>query len=605
MTEENIPYLEPMASSQDEVLEYLTNAPSGITFIHGKAGTGKTHLIRNLAEKIRGCQILTPTNLATTLYKYARTIHSFFYDAFDRLDEGYQNPKNVTDASVAGFANALFDISILVIDEISMVRADTFEMMHEICRVAMHNDKPFGGIPVVVVGDLFQLPPIVESQAVKDYLMDEYSGIYFFNSHVIQNNLDKIRLFELTRSYRHSGDNEYVSLLDEFRRPLSSNEKITLLNRLNSRVVDKVPDNVIYIASSNEQVRKVNAMRLDQLPGDIETLEAEYTVRSLDGSRLITLRHSDLPCNEDIHPIIVPSGYESLFSYKIGAKVVFCKSSRFWGYKNGEFGEIIEYCASERCFRIKKENTGVVIKFPHPDDPTGSKQMTDYRYEMKYDPKSKKLQRIKPYIQKTTRYPIKLAYAFTIHKSQGQTYDKVIIDLSSHLFASGQLYVALSRVRSLDGLFLTKPIVYSDIISDNEIFYFLFDLRVRNNAQNNPILRRPKGQKITPLSRSFIAFVDKNELDPGVAHFLIHVVSCYSDLIVNGMVELAAQELMKVVRLICSSYETNLYDQLIKVHATDLTSAAKCNLLFNTIFEIYTEVVKGPKKQLITDNKFG
>ncbi len=186
--------------------------------------------------------MLTPTNLAAKLYVFGRTLHSFFYPCFDDLNEGYQNPANVTEASTVGFRGTLENVRMLVIDEISMVRADTFEMMHEICRVAMGNDRPFGGIPVVVVGDMFQLPPIVASEAEYAYLMKEYGGIYFFNSHVIQDNIDKIRLFELNKSYRQQNDEQFSEILDAFRQPLSSQQKIELLQKLNTRVVDNLPD---------------------------------------------------------------------------------------------------------------------------------------------------------------------------------------------------------------------------------------------------------------------------------------------------------------------------------------------------------------------------
>lgn len=224
---ENIQYIEPVPSTQEEVLDYLMQNPSGITFVHGKAGSGKSYLIRKIENQIQGCQVLTPTNLAATLYSRARTLHSFFYKCFDNLEEGYQNPQNVTEASTLGF-NALDGVSMLVFDEISMVRSDTFEMMHEICRTIKHNNLPFGGIPVVLVGDLFQLPPIVTTAAENEYLNKEYGGIYFFNSHVIQNNIKDIRLFELTKSFRQQNDANYLRILDAFRKPLTSAENSPL-----------------------------------------------------------------------------------------------------------------------------------------------------------------------------------------------------------------------------------------------------------------------------------------------------------------------------------------------------------------------------------------
>lgn len=155
---DNIPmtYVTPVTSTQQEVLDYLNNNPQGITFIHGKAGCGKTYLINKIESANRGCQVLTPTNLAATLYRRARTLHSFFWKGFDKLEEGYQNTANITPAKASSMSYELSKITMLVFDEISMVRADTFEMMNRICQKAKRNSLPFGGIPVVVVGDLFQ-----------------------------------------------------------------------------------------------------------------------------------------------------------------------------------------------------------------------------------------------------------------------------------------------------------------------------------------------------------------------------------------------------------------------------------------------------------------
>lgn len=244
--------------SQEDVLKYLKEIPSGITFVHGKAGCGKTYLIKKLVSEVCGCQVLTPTNLAASLYHGARTIHSFFYGVLDDLDEGYQNPQNLTAVKIGSIGIILKNIELLIIDEISMVRADLFEMMNQICQKALSNDKPFGGIPVVLVGDLFQLPPIVSEGAVMEYLKREYGGIHFFNSHVISKELQQVKFFELTKSYRQANDPAFVEILDAFRQPLSPQRKIELMNAINSRVTNNLPSDAIYVASSNEEVRQVN-----------------------------------------------------------------------------------------------------------------------------------------------------------------------------------------------------------------------------------------------------------------------------------------------------------------------------------------------------------
>ncbi|MDE6298525.1 MAG: AAA family ATPase, partial [Muribaculaceae bacterium] len=164
----------PVSSTQKDVLGYLKHFHPGITFIHGKAGCGKTHLIKQIEARNPGCQVVVPTNLAASLYRRARTIHSLFHAGFDNVEEGIQNPLNITPAKASAMAIKLSGISMLVVDEISMVRADTFEMMHRLCQAARENNLPFGGLQVVVVGDLFQLPPVVSDEAIHNYQINDY-----------------------------------------------------------------------------------------------------------------------------------------------------------------------------------------------------------------------------------------------------------------------------------------------------------------------------------------------------------------------------------------------------------------------------------------------
>ena len=586
-------------SSQDDVIKYLRSIPSGITFVHGKAGCGKTHLIKKLVSEISGCQVLVPTNLAASLYNGARTLHSFFYGAFDSLDEGYQNPQNLSPEKVAGIRGVLSSIRLLVIDEISMVRSDLFEMMHQICQMALGNGQPFGGIPIVLVGDMFQLPPIISDDAVLEYLKNEYGGVYFFNSHIIQAELQKIKLFELTKSYRHENDSSFVSILDSFRQPMSPQKKVEIMNVLNSRVTTPLPSDAIYIASSNEEVRQVNTQKLSELPGTITTLDAEYTIQKKDGSGYVVIKHGQLPCEEDIFDIIVPSAYDAQLSFKKGARVVLCKSSKYWGYVNGDFGIIENF--NDDYFTIKLD-TGRIIQCPNPNDRYKSQQKTEYRYEMVYDPAKHHLVRKTPFIQKTTQYPIKLAYAFTIHKAQGQTYEKVIVDLNSHIFAPGQLYVALSRAKSLQGLFLTKPITYSDIISDESVFDFLNKIRGFNGI--SVLSTQNVGNKaLNSLSYNFSYFVSNHEKSPSSKEYIIHSLNCFDTLIQFEEYEKAYGELQKVIDLIASTYEVENYLKMLETIRTPNFSVSGCKLALTAIYEIYTDVVKLPRKQYQSENR--
>ncbi len=588
-------------TSQDDVLKYLKTVPSGITFVHGKAGCGKTFLINRLVSQIAGCQVLTPTNLAASLYKGARTIHSYFYGALDNLDEGYQDPTNIDPVKAGKLGLSLKAIRMLVIDEISMVRSDLFEMINQICQKALNNNRPFGGIPLVVVGDLFQLPPIVSDDAVLEYLNIEYGGIYFFNSHIVQQEIRNIKLFELTKSYRQANDPAFVSILDAFREPMSPEKKIEIMNAINSRVTNDLPNNAVYVASSNEQVRQINAKKLSQLPGQVTTLDAEYTIRRKNGNGQVTLKHSDLPTDEDICEIVVPSTCDSQLIFKKGARVTLCKSSKYWGYLNGDFGNIIDFNGSY--FTIELDRTGETICCPHPNDRYKLNQITDYRYEMVYDPKRHTLVRKTPFVQKTKQFPIKLAYAFTIHKAQGQTYDKVIIDLNSHIFATGQLYVALSRAKSLQSLYLTKPISYSDIISDDSIFTFLDKVRTFNGTCDTASPRHKPSNPAIKLSSNFSYFIERKEKNPKSKDFLQHSLNSFDTMIQFNEFEKAFWELQKVVDLIVSTYQVDDYSKILETIKQPNFTYDGCKFALTAIYEIYTDVVEHPLKQYQTENR--
>lgn len=588
-------------TTQDDVLIYLRTIPSGITFIHGKAGSGKTHLIKKLLSEISGCQVLTPTNLAASLYLGARTIHSFFHGALDDLDEGYQNPDNLNSTNLLSFGMRLRGIKMLIVDEISMVRADLFEMMNQICQKALNNCDPFGGIPFVAVGDMFQLPPIVSDDAVMEYLQKEYGGIHFFNSHIVQKEIPNIKLFELNKSYRQSSDPSFVKILDAFRKPLTPKEKVSIMDAINSRVTDILPNDAVYVASSNEEVRQVNTQKLAALPGQITTIDAEYTIQKKDGTGNVVIMHSDLPSNEDICEIIVPSAYDSQLRFKRGARVVLCKSSKFWGYINGDFGTIEDFNGDY--FTIRLDNNSIV-KCPNPNDRYKFNQMNEYRYEMEYDQTKHRLVKKSPFIQKTKQFPIKLAYAFTIHKAQGQTYEKVILDLNSHIFAPGQLYVALSRAKSLQGLYLTKPVTYSDIISDDTIFTFLDKVRTFNKV-NEPKNVIPQKRKtgMASLCYNFSFFIDKKEINPSSKEYMLHALNCFDALLELEEYEKAYWELQKVVDLIISTYQVDDYSKIIETVKQENYTKEGCKFALNAIYEIYTEVIKHPQRQYQTENR--
>ena len=610
----NLPPDGALTDTQQDVLDYLTNNPQGITFVHGKAGCGKTWLIRQIESSVSGCQVLAPTNLAASLYHSARTLHSFFYGAFNDINEGIQNPATLDPSKTSKIAAVLHGVNLLVFDEVSMIRSDTFEMMNRICRMVRGSSLPFGGIPVVVVGDLFQLPPVVSDDAIYKYLLREYGGVNFFDSHVVKDNIDDIKFFELHQSYRQKNDPKFVTLLDAFRQPLSPEMKLRLIQNLNSRVTDTLPDDAVFIASSNEEVNRVNSAKLDSLPGQEERLVAKYSIRLKGSDRHIEISHDDLPSDKDIEPISIPSSFDAVLRVKTGARVIMTASSKRAGYSNGDFGVVQDF--TDGVFHIRLDD-GREVSCPDMNDPYRFNHLSNYRYEMAYDPMNHSVERLTPYVQRTVQYPVKLAYAFTIHKSQGQTYDKVILDLNSHIFAPGQLYVALSRAKSLDGLYLTKNISYSDIISDESVFTFLDRIRTiekgrRHNSTSAPSPSPQPSPASTPSSNAvaienprcddFISFVRMNEENESIRDFLCHTLESYKTVFALGDMALAFDELHKTIDLITGTYITDRYESLLAKMNSASASDADCRFNLNAIFEIYTDVIHSPRKQVISDN---
>lgn len=568
--------------------------PKQITIIQGKAGTGKSYLIELLLDDLPGAIVLTPTNMAASVYKHrAKTLHSFFYGEFDNLDEGYMDVHAYRFKNNPWFCDRMQYVSTLIFDEISMVRSDYFEMMNVICQAYKRNAAPFGGLRVIIVGDMYQLPPVVEDDEIKRYLIREYGGIYYFNSHVIKDNINSIGFYELDQSKRQETDPEFVKALDTVRIGGDVCKIVEALEKINSRVVpsSQIPEKTIAIASSNAEVMRINRTKLAELttvqtfikPAHIEIQRKEGGYKIFDYASNVLL--------EDCERVEIPSAYEAELTFKIEAEVMFTSSNKKAGYINGDRGKI-RYIEGDK----------IIIEKDNDPDLKFVEKTRDYRYKMHYDADKHILKRITPYIQKTEQYPIKLAYATTIHKSQGQSYDRIYVDLESPVFAPGQLYVAISRARTLQGLYLTKPVAVSDILVDPEITAFMRHFNSEYKDVYNPSvnINRVEISKLYEVVRAY-------ERDVIVKNVFMNLTKVIDSLWTQGQYKYAVLELNKMSGIILSYYQLGMADQSKLRRIIDFTTNKSDEQLLKEYAEyiqrLYCEVLARCNKKMIIEDK--
>ena len=419
------------------VLQAISRGDSYI-FISGRAGTGKTTLVHYLRSQLtEQVVVVAPTGVAALQVKGV-TIHSFF-----RFPPRLIFPE--TDIKKLKDRRLYNKLGVLIIDEISMVRADMVDAIDMFLRVnGPREGHPFGGVQVIFVGDLFQLPPVVRSEEMEVLRDRGYDAAYFFNAKVLNRN--EITYIELKKIFRQK-DQYFTELLNQVRMNQSAQTAIQTINESCYRPNFASDSQAITLTTTNQRADRINseAMRL------LDTETKIYKGR-VDGKFNIDERN--LPSPLDL-------------TLKLGARVMFTANDRNIPrrWMNGSLGKVVHFDTETIRVELDSQkdagNTRHLVEVP-------IFAWESYQYEF-----DEKEQQIKPVVNgKYEQFPLMLAWAVTIHKSQGKTLEKVKVDLTGGSFAPGQLYVALSRCTTLEGIELLQAIKNNDVRTDAHVIEF-------------------------------------------------------------------------------------------------------------------------------------
>ena len=419
-------------------------------FLTGKAGTGKTTFLHKISKNChKNTVIAAPTGIAA-INAGGVTLHSLFHLPFGVYipDRNWNTSTQISFKVVTPTSlirnlqmnetkrRLLREMELLIIDEVSMLRADLLDAIDDILRYVRKNPKAaFGGVQLLFIGDMLQLPPVVRGEEGA-LLSKYYKSNYFFDAHSLQHN--KPIYIELEKIYRQS-DPKFLRLLNHLRDDEIDNEDFEILNgRVFPEFLSKTGDGYIHLVTHNNKADQINQQALQQLPEKVISFVADI--------------EGDYP--ENLYPI------DRIMDLKKGAQVMFIKndSSGDKRYFNGKIGT------------IKQLDKDVIeVEF---NDGIPSVKVEKYAWEnKKYILNELTNQIEEEMIGKFSHYPLKLAWAITIHKSQGLTFDKAIVDISG-AFAPGQVYVALSRLRTLEGLIMTHNVQRGNVLKDYTLISF-------------------------------------------------------------------------------------------------------------------------------------
>jgi ATP-dependent DNA helicase PIF1 len=417
-------------------------------FITGKAGTGKSTLLQYFRDTTKKKPVvLAPTGVAA-LNVGGQTIHHFFRFSIDvtvqKIEDGKIRPRE---------KKLYKKLKTIVIDEASMLRADLLDCIDAFLRLhGLDSSRPFGGVQMIFVGDLYQLPPVVTGDE-RQIFSGHYETPYFFSAHALEG--ADLEIIELEKVYRQK-DQAFVDLLNRIRNNSVEDADIERLNeRVDRGAASDEKAFSIYLTPTNRKADEINAARLAALKGKAHSAIAEI--------------------KGDFGKEYYPTAVE--LKFKAGAQIMLVNNDRDGRWVNGTIGVI-------QAFEKDDDGKPYLDVMLHGDDvPVVVYPFTWEVYRFSLDAGVIVAEPIGTF----TQFPFRLAWAVTIHKSQGKTFDRVVIDLDRGAFAAGQTYVALSRCTSLEGITLTTPIKKGHIRTDHRIFGFLTRDRYRQSEEALPL----------------------------------------------------------------------------------------------------------------------